>query len=106
AMISADAAEHVSKASAVPVFGQYETYLGKEVVGGSMIAIAEYGKIGAQIVARLLAGETPAQVGIVTPPPPRFLFDARQVGRWKISRSTLPRGSEILFDQKPIWREH
>lgn len=106
AMSSADAVKEVVKNSPVPVFGQYETYLGLGIVGGDMLDLEEYGARGGQIVSRLLRGESPAQIGVVSPPPYRFRFDARELSRWRISRANLPAGSVIQFDRPSVWKEH
>lgn len=105
-MTGVEAAERLARASTVPIFGQYETCLGHGIVGGKMISLRDYGAIGADIVSRILGGESPAQVGNVSPPPLRFRFDAGQLAHWQIAPKSLPPGAEILFAQPSLWREH
>lgn len=96
----------VAPVASVPVFIPYETSVGAGAVGGYSPSFNEYGAAAERIVSRLLAGETPQQIGVLSPPEARYVWDARQLARWKISRSTLPRQSEIWFDRKSLWREH
>lgn len=98
--------EKVARVASVPVFIPYETSVGAGAVGGYSPNFNEYGAAAERIVSRLLAGETPQQIGVLSPPEARYVFDARQLARWKISRSTVPQQSEIWFDRKSLWQEH
>lgn len=96
----------VAPVASVPVFVPYETCVGAGAVGGYSPNFNEYGAAAERIVSRLLAGETPQQIGVLSPPEARYVFDARQLARWKIPRSTVPPQSEIWFDRKSLWQEH
>jgi PAS domain S-box-containing protein len=98
--------EKLTGVASVPAFIPYETSVGAGAVGGYSPSFNEYGAAAERIVSRLLTGETPQQIGVLSPPEARYVFDARQLARWKISRSTVPRQSEIWFDQKSLWQEH
>ncbi len=105
-MTSYHAGGQIAGAASVPVFGVYETYIGGGVVGGQVNDLSLYGVYAARIVSRLLAGETPAQIEVAASPPQRFVFDARQIERWKIPQRDLPHGSELLFARRSVWEEH
>jgi signal transduction histidine kinase len=95
-----DAHRMVSDASNAPVFGFVESHMGKGIVGGRL-ALLEWhiGKI-AELTQRILAGESPASIPILSEEGYRFVYDDRELRRWKIPESRLPRGS-ILINKEP-----
>lgn len=105
-MASAVAAKQLAEAASVPVFGIFDTYLGTGVVGGKMTDFFGEGAAVGRIVQRVLSGEAPGKIGVLPPSLQRFVFDARQLGRWKISEKDLPKGSEVLFGKPSVWRDH
>jgi len=58
------------------------------------------------VAMRILGGERPGD--IKTPPsdfaPPKY--DWRELQRWNISESRLPKGSEILFGSQRFWQRY
>ncbi len=93
-------------AADAPIFSYSDAYLGKGIVGGSMISSdAQVKKIGS-IAVRILDGERAS--GIETPPlqfgSPQY--DWRELKRWHISDSVLPPGSSIRFVERSAWEEY
>ena len=89
-----------------PVFGVYNSQLGRGVVGGPVLALDELGRNAANVALRMLQGESPRTLT----PPPQLLsvptFDAAELERWYIRESQLPRGSVVLFRQPSVWRRY
>ena len=89
-----------------PIFGVYNSQLGRGIVGGPVLAIDELGRKTADVARRILRGESP---GNLTPPPQLLsapTFDAAELERWHISESKLPEGSVVLFRQPSIWQRY
>jgi PAS domain S-box-containing protein len=105
-MAPASAARKIAAAASVPVFGPYETYLGTGVTGGCVTPFEDEGRALGKAIQRVLAGESTASIGILPPTPPRFIFDAREVSRWKIAGTSLPAGSELRFRKPSLWDQH
>lgn len=103
---SAHALELLAARSSVPIFGPYDTYIGRGIVGGLMTDFAGEGKSMARLVQRVLAGELPEEIGIQPPRPGFFHFDARQFKRWRISTRDLPAESVVEFQSLSLWQEH
>ncbi len=103
---SAYALELLAAKSSAPIFGPYDTYIGKGIVGGMMTDFAGEGEAVARLVQRVLAGESPQEIGIQPARPGVFQFDARQLKRWAISEQKLPAGSLIQFPMPTLWQEH
>lgn len=91
-----DAHSMVSNASNAPVFGFVESHMGKGIVGGRL-AILEWhiGKI-AEVTLRILNGESPAAIPIVEEGGYRAVYDWKELKRWAIPESSLPKGSILI----------
>jgi len=101
-LISADVIPEIAAASGAPVYTIFDTHLGTGAVGGYMTSFAEVGKAGGQLGLRILAGERPADITV----PNVYLFDWRQLQRWKISESALPANSVVLNRQPTLWETY
>ncbi len=96
----------VSLASNAPVYGVYETAVGKGVVGGSVLNVTKYDARAANIVTRLLRGEPlqniPVEDGLFS----EYMFDWRELHRWRIPESQLPKGSQVLYREVSVWERY
>jgi PAS domain S-box-containing protein len=101
-LISAEVIPKIAAASGAPVYVISDTYIGSGAVGGYVASFAEVGKEGGQMGLRLLAGEYPQDVVAQN----EYLFDARQLIRWKIPESALPAGSLVLYRQPNPWESY
>jgi hypothetical protein len=103
---SARALEILAANCSAPIFGVYDTLLGKGLVGGQMTDFVGEGASVGRLVQRILAGEAPGSIGVQPPRQAFFYFDARQLDRWGIPESLLPAGSQVLFRQPSLWQTH
>ena len=96
----------VPAAMSVPVFGASETFLGEGIVGGDLIRYRPLAEGAARLAARILRGEPARSI----PPIEQFssqpMFDWRELRRWGIPESRLPKGSVVLFREPNLWAEH
>jgi signal transduction histidine kinase len=101
-------AQILSENSPVPVYGTKEERLGYGIIGGSLLAGKSHGAEAADLVTRILHGENPDSIAVITAPRSRLLFDYRQLKRFGIKPDNLPSGSEIInrptsfYQQNPI----
>lgn len=86
----------------VPVYGIWEMYLGKGIVGGMLTSGYEQGNLSAQIAIRILQGESPSQIPVVRDPPNRYMFDHAELSRFGISAEMLPQGSIVINQPVPV----
>jgi len=89
-----------------PIFSFVDAYLGKGIVGGSLISVRDVAEATASAAVRILGGERAgdiktAAIGFGTPK-----FDWREIQRWQISENRLPPGSEILFRPATAWEQY
>jgi len=103
-LIGAEVVQRVAASAGVPVYAAAETYVGGGIVGGSVVSFYGQGMRAAEIAASTLNGDRPQ---------PRddrganaYVFDWRQLQRWGLDETKLPRGSEVRFRQPSAWDLH
>lgn len=96
----------IDRFAAVPVYGLWDFYLGLGIVGGKLISGAAQGETAALMANRILSGESPASIPVVTESPNRFMFDAAVLDRWGIRPSALPPGSVVINAAEPFYSIH
>jgi len=102
---AAEALPMVVAAANAPVFGVADVYLGRGIVGGYVVSFDEQGKIAGRDALEILGGKSPQDIPIVQAPNV-YLFDWRELHRWKLDEKRLPPGSTVLFRQPTLWEEH
>jgi signal transduction histidine kinase len=93
-------------ATRAPIFGVFESQLGKGIVGGPLVSVEAEGRRSAAVALRLLAGEAPADVRIPPRVPVRDIYDWRELDRWGIEEARLPPGSEIRHRPPSVWEAY
>ncbi len=101
----AEALPMIAGAANAPVFGISDTHLGHGVVGGFVVSFEEQGKIAGRDALEILAGKPPQDIPVVHGPS-LYLFDWRELQRWKLDESRLPAGSTVLFRQPTLWEQY
>ena len=97
-------AHELSQVSTVPVFGLFESALGFGVTGGTLISWNLIGKRAGQLVIDILKGvKTLDDVPPVLDVPSVPMFDWRQLRRWNLSESALPKGSIVVNREFTFW---
>jgi signal transduction histidine kinase len=99
----AEVAERVAAAASVPVYGHIDSYLGRGIVGGSLLSFEAEGRNSALLALRILAGEKPEDITISAASPNAYVFDWAQLKRWGIREESLPPGSLVRFRQPSFW---
>jgi C4-dicarboxylate-specific signal transduction histidine kinase len=96
------AVERIAEASAVPVYGAFDTLLGGGIVGGYMTPYDAQAREAGAIVVRLLNGTAPKDIGSssVTRIP---MVDWRQLRHWSIDRQLLPPDTVVRFREPTAW---
>jgi signal transduction histidine kinase len=101
-----DVAVALAKASAAPVYGFFETYLGTGIVGGYLETYQSIGKTTANVVLEILAGADVTKLSPRDNSRPAFRVDARAMERWGLEQKKLPSGSTVLFHEPSLWEQH
>ncbi len=92
-----DMAARLAERASVPVFSQWESLLGSEVVGGPMVSSERTGEI---IGAAILGNPAPAGSNL------RTTYDWRQLQRWHLTSVGLPPDAFIRFRAPGAWDQY
>ncbi|OEU53635.1 MAG: hypothetical protein BA871_02985 [Desulfuromonadales bacterium C00003096] len=84
------------EASDVPIYGPWDFYLGKGIVGGMITSGVEQGKVAAQLALRILRGESPQQMPIISDSVNRIMLDFKQLQAYGIDSRRLPDDAFII----------
>lgn len=101
--VPADVAGQLAAAANAPVYGNYNTYVGRGIVGGRVVCFEAEGANAARVASRILeVGRPGASAPPVTAENP-YLFDWRELRRWGVGEDRLPQGSVVLNKPRSFW---
>lgn len=89
-------AELIAGASNVPIYTCSNYNIQSGVVGGKVLRGYYYGEIGAQMAIRILNGESPSDIPIVSSQISQYIFNYPELVRFSISEKDLPKDSFII----------
>jgi signal transduction histidine kinase len=95
--------ESLNESSSVPIFGLFDTLIGRGIIGGSVVSASQQGSLAGGLAAEVLRGRAPEELPVVGLDQFRMLFDWRLLQRFGISEHLLPPDAEILFRQPTTW---
>ena len=97
--------EQVRQNASVPIYGMGSRNVGYGLVGGYVQDSERNGLEAAEIVRRILHGtrapDIPVDSASSVP-----MFDWRELKRFGISESSLPKGSVVLFKEFTLWEQY
>jgi PAS domain S-box-containing protein len=91
-----DSTSLISKSSRVPVYGLWDFNLGFGIVGGMLTSGYNQGKTAGEMALRILKGEKADAIPVLMKSPNRLMFDNRQMARFGIKKSAIPKGSVVI----------
>lgn len=86
----------ISREARTPMYGVWDFYLGRGIVGGALVKGADQGRLAGGMALRILDGESPGQIPVVRRTPIEYAFDHQQLQRFGFSERLLPVGSDIV----------
>ncbi len=96
--------EMISASTDVPIYGSWDFYLGKGIVGGKITSGFYQGKEAGALAISILQGSRAKDLEVVTSGQTRYMFDYEQLQRHGISASSLP-GNSIIINSPPTTLE-
>ncbi len=98
-----DAAALMARASAAPVYGPFDTFIGTGIVGGRMPSFEEMGRQAGDTVRAILAGAAPGTLQLPNATRTTLHIDWRQAQRWGIDESMIPADTVIHYKPPTFW---
>jgi signal transduction histidine kinase len=89
--------ETLGAASAVPIYGVYESQMGYGLAAGAVESFAARGERLAGLVVRAIDGDLASKSVVEPPPPSSCVADGRQLKRFGLSARLLPAGCEVRY---------
>jgi len=89
----------------VPIYSVWEFYLGHGIVGGKLTSGEAEGRMAGQMALRILHGEQASDIELETSPT-RYMFDYRQLKRFGLRKSSLPKGSLMINEPYSVYRAY
>jgi signal transduction histidine kinase len=101
-----EALESIAQVANRPIVIPAETYIGYGGIGGMVAVPVAIAEDAAQLVLRVLDGESPAALPMARGDYIKPIFDWRQLVRWRVNEARLPEGNEVLFRQPSFWEQY
>ena len=101
-----EAARAMAAVATAPIYAPFDTFVGTGIVGGYAATFAAMGQQAGRAVSALLAGTTPAALGLPEVMPSTLILDWRQVRRWGIDPDAIPHDAVIRFKTPTFLEEH
>lgn len=86
----------LSASVSVPIYGVWDFLTGNGIVGGIITSGVEQGRSVGRYALSILEGKDVAEIPIEINSPNKYVFDYRQLTRFNIDQSQLPKSSRIL----------
>jgi len=86
----------IARAARVPVYSAYDFNLGYGIVGGKLLSAFDHGKTAGEMALSILNGKPVETIPVQYETPAGYLFDHRQLERFRIAKSLLPVNSVII----------
>lgn len=100
-----EVAGKIASAANAPTYSVYDTYVGQGIVGGYMDTFTAVGRATGTIIQEILAGGEP-DVAVRQAQIHKFVVDGRQIERWRLDESRLPRGTEVRYRSPSMWDQY
>jgi signal transduction histidine kinase len=96
----------LAEASAVPIYGVVDTYIGHGIVGGNLMNREGQREAIGDIAWRLLRGESTSNQSASVIAPSMCSVDWRQIQRWDIDERLIPTDCRVMFRTPTWWQRH
>jgi PAS domain S-box-containing protein len=93
----------IAKVANAPIYGTFSSVVGGGVVGGSVADLGDVGRVLGNDGARILKGEKPETIPVITGDFQHFVVDWRQLHRWGFSEDELPNETEVRYWEYSAW---
>jgi PAS domain S-box-containing protein len=99
-----ESTQRLSRESRAPVFGLFDIFIGRGIVGGSLASFEQTGVQAGRLALDLLSDPGRLErgpTGLEVPPTP--MFDGRQLRHWGLSLDALPLASVVVNREMSLW---
>jgi diguanylate cyclase (GGDEF)-like protein len=98
--------DKIREVSKIPIYGAWDFYLGKGIVGGKLISAQEQGKESALIAKKIINGQKALCEKTIYNKENNYIFDYLELKRYNIAENELPAGSKIINYPKTFFERN
>lgn len=102
----AEGIEMISNSTDVPLYGSWDFYLGKGIVGGRITSGYLQGQEAGKLALKILQGSQAQNLHIIANSPNQYMFDYKYLKKYGISLSALPSENQIINIPPSIFERH
>lgn len=95
--------QSIRSASPAPLYGYWDFFLGQGIVGGELVSGTMQGRLAAQLALRILGGENPDDIAVISGGANVFMFDYRELKRFAVPMELLPENSIVINRPLPFY---
>lgn len=96
----------IRAAAKVPLYGVWDFYLGRGILGGMITSGLDQGRRAARLALALSRGTPAGELPILRKSPNQLVFDAAEMARFGIAQDRLPPGSTVINLPQSFIREY
>jgi|GEM_PF-767432 len=90
----------------VPIYGLWDFYLGKGIIGGYLVSAKFQGKRAAEMAASILAGQMADEIPIITKSPNHYFIDYQVSKQLKVDLDKLPAETIVVNRPPDFYNSH
>ena len=103
---AADGEYGIAAVANMPAYGALISQVGRGILAGTPNEGFEHGGMVARLALRVLNGEAPSSIPLLTDYPHRILLDYGEMARWGLTREALPAEASIVNRPASVWRDY
>ncbi len=103
---SAESVALVYQHANAPIYATGKEFLGSGILGGYLNWGFNQGQTAAEMAIRIMQGESPESIPVVTQPDSPAIFDYRQMKRWGVTEEQLPTGSVVEYRPVSVFEQY
>lgn len=101
-----DGLKSIDKHADVPIYGLWDFYLNRGLVGGFVTHSTEQGESAARMVKYLLIGKPISSLPIIEKSPNTYIFDYKKLNKFDIDMSKLPVDSLVQNEPRTFYENY
>ncbi len=101
-----DAIREIYPHAKVPLYGVWDFYLDRGIVGGMLTDGLTQGRLAGEMTQQLLSGMPISQIPTLYDSPNRYMFDDRELRRFALDKDRLPSGSILLNEPVSFYSQY
>ncbi len=98
--------EEISAACKAPIYSMWDFVLGHGIVGGKLLSGFAQGEAAGDMALQILKGRPLQEIPVLKRSPNRYMFDYRELERFGIPVSRLPKGSVVVNTPENFYARH